>query len=59
MRITCIPKKKAFAKSRKKVVASSDTDSDANVSTLALNPPSDDESTSTAVAAPMEVHRRI
>ena len=28
------------------------------VSTLALNPPSDDESTSTTVAAPMEVHRR-
>ena len=51
-------KKEALAKSRKKVVAGSDTDSDANVSTLALNPPSSDESKSTTVAAPMEVHRR-
>ena len=49
--------KKALAKSRRKVLAVSDTDSDANVSTLALNPPSDDESTSTA-SVPMEVHRR-
>ena len=39
-------------------MAGSDTNNDANVSTLALNPPSDDESTSTTVAAPMEVHRR-
>ena len=39
-------------------MAGSDTDSDANVSTLALNTPSADESTSTTVAAPMEVHRR-
>ena len=39
-------------------MAGSDTDSDANVSTLALNAPSADESTSTTVAAPMEVHRR-
>ena len=40
------------------MVAVSDTNIDALVSTLALNPPSDDESTSTIVAAPMEVHRR-
>ena len=39
-------------------MASSDTDSDAKVSTLALNPPSADEYTSTTVAAPMEVHQR-
>ena len=51
-------KKKALAESRRKVVAGRDTNSDANVSTLALNPPSDDESTSTTVAAPMEVHQR-
>ena len=52
-------KKKALAKCRRKVVAGSDTDSDANVSTLALNAPGADESTSAIVAAPMEVHRRI
>ena len=39
-------------------MAGSDTDSEANVSTLALNPPSDDESKSTTIAAPTEVHCR-
>ena len=52
-------KKRAFVKRRKKVVAGSGTDSDANVSTLALNAPSADESTSTTAAAPMKVHQRI
>ena len=51
-------KKKALTKSRRKVVAGSDTDSDANVSTLALNPPSAEDFTSTTVAAPMDVHQR-
>ena len=51
-------KKKALAKRRRKLVAGSDTDSDANVSTLALNPRSANQSTSTTVVAPMEVHRR-
>ena len=39
-------------------MAGSDSNSDANVSTLALNPPNIDESSSNAVAAPMEVHWR-
>ena len=51
-------KKKALAKRRRKVVAGSDTDSDANVSTLALDAPSADESTSTTVAAPMDLALR-
>ena len=38
-------------------MAGTDPDRDANVSTLAVNPPNDDESKSTIVAAPMEVHR--
>ena len=54
-----VPQKRALAKSRRKVVAGSDTNSDANVSPLALNPPSDGESKSITIASPMEVHRRI
>ena len=51
-------KKKALVKRRTKVVAGSDTDSDANVSTLALNTPAADEFSFTVTTAPMEVHRR-
>ena len=50
--------KKALAKRRRKVVAGSATDNDANVSTLALNAPSADESTSATVVAPIELHPR-